>query len=987
MVNMSSHVVRRAIASFFSKKTRQDLLLLYFSGHGVLDDQGQLFLAVRDTDSQLLSGTAIPASYITTEMNNSHSQRQVLVLDCCHSGAFARGTKGQIGSSVGTGTAFEGTGYGRVVLTASDATQFAWEGEQVIGRAENSLFTHYLVEGIQTGKADLDADGQITVDELYDYTYEQVIRQTPRQTPGKWSYKEQGEIVLAKAPSPASRGSQQVKIPDFDQDQEQRLDQLYNEGLSAYWLEEWDKAVRCFETLVELRGDYLDALNKLELSRRNKRLLALYDQALAAGEAGDWSQAIARLEELTSTAPDYKDAAARLDRARRARQLDNLYQEARQLSQAGKWQAVTNIFANIAELQPDYPDPDALLPAARLKVAEIERRQTMDDLYRRALLEMDVSNWKVAQELLVELETMETGYRGADRLLAKLESKIAEQQAVQERAAHIAVLYEQSLVLLGARHWSQALDKMGELRKLEPQFDDSEGIEKKAQAEIEREKAEARRRIQLDASYAQAVQLLEARQYQQALEQWGQVQAIDPAYPDRKKVQATAKKKLKELTQVSTPKGGLPRWALAALGLLGVLGFILILTYPDWGKRLTQQDEPGLPAAAVPATSPTSTSAAVPTQSAELAAEQTATDESGALSVSVEGPIKIAILVPLSGPVPTFGVSTRDGAILAIEEWNARGGVLGCQIEYIIEDSQCTPGPAVNAANKVIEQDGVKYIIGEICSIASIPVSEISEEKGVVQISPTSTNPKVTLRDDGSTKEYVFRACFIDTFQGLVKARFALAQGHDTAFILFDQGNDYVLSLSESFEENFVAGGGTIVGKESYTGQDTDFSASLTKVVDSNADVLYVPDYYNIVNLVGSQAKERGITAVLMGGDGWDSADLDRAAADGGYYSNHYSPFDTRPIVQDWVANYEARFGEVPDALATLAYDAANLLLASIEEAGVDDPSMVKDVLAAIDYEAVSGRVTFDEFHNPVKSVTIVQVRDGEIQFVDSVPP
>jgi uncharacterized caspase-like protein len=600
MVNMSSHVVRRAIASFFSKKTRQDLLLLYFSGHGVLDDQGQLFLAVRDTDSQLLSGTAIPSSYITTEMNNSHSQRQVLVLDCCHSGAFARGTKGQIGSSVGTGTAFEGTGYGRVVLTASDATQFAWEGEQVIGRAENSLFTHYLVEGIQTGKADLDADGQITVDELYDYTYEQVIRQTPRQTPGKWSYKEQGEIVLAKAPSPASTGSQQVKIPDFDQDQEQRLDQLYNEGLSAFWLEEWDKAVRCFEALVELRGDYLDALNKLELSRRNKRLLALYEQALAAGEAGDWPQAIARLEELTSTAPDYKDAAARLDRARRARQLDNLYQEARQLSQAGKWQAVANIFANIAELQPDYPDPDALLPAARLKVAEIERRQTMDDLYRRALREMDASNWKVAQELLVELETMETGYRGADRLLAKTNSKIAEQQALQERAGRIASLYEQALVLLGARQWSQALDKMGELRQLEPQFNDPKGVESKAQAEIEREKAEARRQLQLNASYAQAVQLLEARQYQQALEQWAQVQALDPAYPDRQKVQATAKKKLKELTQESSTKRQLPRWALAALGLLGVLVVIFILTYPDWGKRLTQQDNIGLPCSCFP---------------------------------------------------------------------------------------------------------------------------------------------------------------------------------------------------------------------------------------------------------------------------------------------------------------------------------------------------------------------------------------------------
>lgn len=377
-----------------------------------------------------------------------------------------------------------------------------------------------------------------------------------------------------------------------------------------------------------------------------------------------------------------------------------------------------------------------------------------------------------------------------------------------------------------------------------------------------------------------------------------------------------------------------------------------------------------------------------------LSACATATPEPAAPSAPeepaapvAEGPIKIAILAPLSGPVPTFGVSTRDGAILAIEEWNAKGGVLGRQIEYIVEDSQCTADIAVNAANKVIEQDGVKYIVGEVCSSASIPVSEITEEKGIVQISPTSTNPTVTLKADGSTKDYVFRACFIDPFQGLVMAQFALGQGHKTAFILFDQGNDYVLGLAEAFETAFVAGGGTIVGKEAYTKEDTDFSASLTKVADSNADVLYVPDYYNILNLVGAQAKEKGITSVLMGGDGWDSADLDYAAVDGGFYSNHYSPDDTRPIVQDWVANYQTRFGSVPDALATLAYDATNLLIAAIEKAGADDPAVVKDAMAAIEHEAVSGKITFDAQHNPIKAAAVLQVKDGQIVFVESVAP
>jgi len=342
------------------------------------------------------------------------------------------------------------------------------------------------------------------------------------------------------------------------------------------------------------------------------------------------------------------------------------------------------------------------------------------------------------------------------------------------------------------------------------------------------------------------------------------------------------------------------------------------------------------------------------------------------------GKVKVAILAPLSGPVPTFGVSTRDGALMAIEDWNAKGGVLGQQIEAVVADSQCTADPAVNAANKVI---------GEVCSKASIPVSEIAEAKGVVQISPTSTNTGVTLNPDGSTKKYIFRACFIDPFQGLVMAKFALKQGKKTAFIMFDKGNDYVLGLAEAFEKSFTEGGGSIVGKEAYTGQDTDFSAILTKVADSKAEVLFLPDYYNIVNLVGAQAKERGVTAVMMGGDGWDSSDLDLAASAGGFFSNHYSAEDTRTIVVDFVKRYEAKYGAKPDALAALAYDATNLLLAAIEKAGKDDPALVKDAMAALQYEAVSGKITFDAQHNPIKAAVVMEVKDGKVVFADSIAP
>lgn len=352
------------------------------------------------------------------------------------------------------------------------------------------------------------------------------------------------------------------------------------------------------------------------------------------------------------------------------------------------------------------------------------------------------------------------------------------------------------------------------------------------------------------------------------------------------------------------------------------------------------------------------------------------------------GALKIAILAPLSGDVSTFGESTRDGALLAIEEYNEAGGVLGREIEVVIEDSQCSPEAAVSAANKVIDQDGVKFIIGEVCSSASIPISEIVGQKGVLQISPTSTNPSVTVNEDGSTKETVFRACFIDPFQGAVASSFAINNlGAQTAAVFLDQGNDYVRGLAEVFIEEFQAAGGEILVQESYTGDDQDFSAILTKVKDAGPDVLYLPDYYSTVNLIAAQAQERGVEAALLGGDGWDSADLDRSVVEGGYFTNHFSPQDTRPIVQDFVSKYEARYGSTPDALAALAYDAASILLQSIETADSDDPLEVASVMASGTFPVVSGEITYDAAHNPVKAAVVLGVQNGEIIYTDTVAP
>jgi formylglycine-generating enzyme required for sulfatase activity/uncharacterized caspase-like protein len=200
--NVSSEEVRLHIQDFFSDKKPDDLLLFYFSGHGVRDDQGRLYLAVQNTRTNRLLATAIGADFIRDAMNASRSKRLIVMLDCCHSGAFADGSKAAAGESVGTGPAFEGSGYGRFVLTATDATQYAWEGDKIIGQADNSLFTHFLIEGLSTGAADLDQDGNITLNEIYEYVYDRVVAATPKQTPGKWTYKQQGDVFIAKNPAP-----------------------------------------------------------------------------------------------------------------------------------------------------------------------------------------------------------------------------------------------------------------------------------------------------------------------------------------------------------------------------------------------------------------------------------------------------------------------------------------------------------------------------------------------------------------------------------------------------------------------------------------------------------------------------------------------------------------------------------------------------------------------------------------------------------------
>ena len=353
--------------------------------------------------------------------------------------------------------------------------------------------------------------------------------------------------------------------------------------------------------------------------------------------------------------------------------------------------------------------------------------------------------------------------------------------------------------------------------------------------------------------------------------------------------------------------------------------------------------------------------------------------------------IKIGLITPLSGDVKTFGESVRNSFLIAVEEANARGGVAGMKITYVIQDDKNDATEAANVANLLVNQQRVKAIVGSVTSKATIPVSDIIQSAKIPAISPTATNPKVTVAD-GKRKDYMFRSCFIDPFQGAVMAKFSreTLKGKSAA-VLFDASNDYSKGIAEVFRDAFRKQGGKVAAFESYGKDDVDFSALLTKVKASGADVLFLPDYYNKVGLIAKQAREKGLNALLVGPDGWDSPDLVKIAGtaiEGGHFSNHYSPDDRRPEVAAWVKKYREKHGQVPDALGTLAYDATNLLLEAIRKAGSDDPKKIRDALASIkDFHGVTGKATLDRNGDSVKSAAIVKIEGGKQKFVKMVNP
>lgn len=346
--------------------------------------------------------------------------------------------------------------------------------------------------------------------------------------------------------------------------------------------------------------------------------------------------------------------------------------------------------------------------------------------------------------------------------------------------------------------------------------------------------------------------------------------------------------------------------------------------------------------------------------------------------------IKVGANLEMTGGSASYGISSKNAIELAFKEINEKGGINGKQLELVVADNKSEAAEATNAMQKLVSQDNVVAVIGPNLSSSVIAASAINNSAKVLDIAPMATNPYVTVdQASGKTKDFNYRTCFIDPFQGTVMAKFATAElGVDNAAILIDNSSDYAKGLAQFFKENFVKEGGAVTAEESYLQKDTDFKATLTKIKATNPDFLYVPGYYQEVGLIVKQARELGMNMPIAGGDGWDSAKMPEiagaAALNNTYFSSLYSPEDSSDINKNFVAAYEKAYGQKPDVFAALSYDSALLVAEAIKNAGSTEPAKISEAMAKINgFSGVSGSVTFDDKHNPVKSAVILEYKDG----------
>ncbi|AMV12135.1 ethanolamine utilization protein EutJ [Geobacillus thermoleovorans] len=353
--------------------------------------------------------------------------------------------------------------------------------------------------------------------------------------------------------------------------------------------------------------------------------------------------------------------------------------------------------------------------------------------------------------------------------------------------------------------------------------------------------------------------------------------------------------------------------------------------------------------------------------------------------------IKIGANLELSGGVASYGQSIAEGLDLALEEIN-KEGINGKKLELVKVDNKSEAAEATNGAIKLISQDKVVAIIGSATSTNTLAQVQVANDNKVPLITPTGTNPTITNKD-GKVNEFVFRTCFIDPFQGTVAAKFALNELKvKNAAVLIDSSSDYSKGLAASFKDAFTQGGGKIIAEEAYVAKDTDFRATLTRIKSKNPEFIFLPGYYEEVGLIVKQARELGLNVPIMGGDGWDSPKLveiaGKDALNNTYITNHYSSGDPDPKIQEFVKAFKAKYNKAPDAFNALGYDTAYFLADAIKRAGSADPVKIKDALAQTkDLQLVSGTMTLNENHDPVKSAAILEYKDGQQQFKTKVNP
>ena len=360
--------------------------------------------------------------------------------------------------------------------------------------------------------------------------------------------------------------------------------------------------------------------------------------------------------------------------------------------------------------------------------------------------------------------------------------------------------------------------------------------------------------------------------------------------------------------------------------------------------------------------------------------------------------IKIGVIAELTGDIPAVGTSCKNAAEMAVKEINDAGGIqLGekkYQVKLIIEDNAGKAEQSASSAQKLITQQKVTAIVGPNASRYALPAAEIAETSKTVLITPWSTAPKATLDSKTNvSKKYVFRACFIDPFQGGVLAKFTLDNLKlKKAAVLYDVASEYNKGIAEIFKDVYEKNGGKVVAFETYTTNDKDFSSQLTKIKQANPDVIFLPNYYSEVPLQVQQAKRLGVKAPFIGSDSWGSEELVKlcgADCNDYYFSTHYAADSASDTTKKFIANYKAKYGTTPDDVAALTYDSFGLLWQAIKTAGKNERQAVRDALAKIpQYEGVTGNMQFKEGSgDPVKSAVILKIKDGKFTWFANAKP